>query len=260
MELEFKELKEDSLKFVLSDVEPSFANSIRRVILQGVPVMAIDEVEIVANDSVMSDEILAHRLGQIPLSTPDGYLLPSECDCREGRCPNCSVTLSLVVEGPGAVRAEDLESTDPEVRPVQDKAPLVRLEEGQKLRFDAIARLGFGRDHANWQSAIASYKYMPVLDIDQDARDDWTPCIEACSQDILKEENGELVVTDIEDCTMCGACSDICPEAIEVSGDSSTFIFRVESTGSLDPKEAVRNSLDVLGGKCDEFVEKLDRI
>lgn len=260
MEIELRESKEDTIRFVLSDVDPSFANSIRRVILQGVPVMAIDEVEIAANDSVMSDEILAHRLGQIPLATPDGYLLPSECDCREGRCANCSVTFSLDVEGPGIIRAGDLESSDPEAAPVQEGAPLVRLEENQRLSFDAIARLGFGRDHANWQSAIASYKYMPVLNIDQDARDEWAPCVEACPQDILEEENGELIVTDIEACTMCKACSEACPEAIEVKGDSSTFIFKVESTGSLAPEEAVVNSLEVLEDKCDEFLEKLDLI
>ncbi|MFP4005952.1 MAG: DNA-directed RNA polymerase subunit D [Candidatus Hadarchaeia archaeon] len=260
MELEIKESKDDVLRFILSDTNPSFANSIRRVIVQGVKVMAVDEVEIAANDSVMSDEILAHRLGQMPLSTPDGYLSPSECDCREGRCANCSVTLSFNGEGPGMIRAGDLESSDPDVFPVQEETPIVRLDDDQVLSFEAIARLGYGRDHSNWQSAIASYKYMPVLDIDQDARDDWSPCVDACPQEILKEEDGKLEVTDIEKCTICGACSEVCPESIEVSGDSSTFIFKVESTGSLKPQEAVRKSLEVLGGKCEEFVEKLEMI
>lgn len=259
MELELRDSQDGVLRFLLSGVTPAFANSIRRTILQGLPVMAINEAEIAKNDSVISDEVLTHRLGQLPLKTPDGYLLPSECDCREGRCPNCSVTFTLSAEGPTVVRAEDLESTDPDVFPVQEDAPIIRLGDGQKLEFEALARLGFGDEHANWQPAIASYKYMPIINIDQDARDDWEPCVEVCPEDILKEEDGELIVTDIEKCTMCNACAEKCPNGIEVEGDSSKYIFRIESTGSIPPKKAVMKSLNILKEKCEDFSEQLER-
>lgn len=259
MEIELKESKDGVIKFLLSGVTPAFANSIRRTIIQGVPVMAVDEAEIAANDSVVSDEILAHRLGQLPLNTPDGYLLPSECDCREGRCSNCSVTLELDEEGATVVRAEDLDSSDPDVSPVQEEAPIVRLGEGQRLELTAIAKLGFGEEHPNWQSAIASYKYMPIIDIDQEARDDWDKCIDVCPEDILEENNGELIVTDLEKCTMCEACSDACPDAIKIDGDPSKFIFRVESTGSMSPEEVVKKSIGILTEKCEEFSEQTER-
>ncbi len=258
MELELRESEDGVLRFLLSGVTPAFANSIRRTILQGIPVMAINEAEVSKNDSVISDEILAHRLGQMPLNTPDGYLLPSECDCREGRCSNCSVTFSLSAEGPGVVRAEDLESSDPDVFSVQEEAPIIRLGEGQELEFEAIARLGFGEEHANWQPAIASYKYMPVINIDQEARDNWEPCVEACPEDILKEEDGELVVTDVEKCTMCEACAEQCPEGIEIEGDSSKYIFRIESTGSIPPEEAIMKSLNILEEKFEDFSEQVE--
>lgn len=258
MDVEFRDLEDGLLRFVLSGATPAFANSIRRTILQGLPIMAINEAEVSKNDSVVSDEVLAHRLGQLPLKTPDGYLLPSECDCRGGRCSNCSVTFSLSAEGPGVVRGEDLESSDPDVVPDQDSAPIIRLGEGQELELEAIARLGFGDEHANWQPAIASYKYMPVIDIDQDARDDWGPCVEACPEDILEEEDEELKVTDIEKCTMCEACVEQCPESIEVEGDSSKFIFRIESTGSMPPEEAVQKSLEILKEKCEDFSDQVE--
>ncbi len=259
MDVELREFEDGVLRFLLTDATPAFANSIRRTILQGVPVMAIDEVEFASNDTVMSDEILAHRLGQLPLNTPEGYLLPSECDCREGVCSNCSATLDLAVEGPGVVRAKDLEPSDPKVAPVQEESPVARIGEGNKLELTAIARLGFGEEHANWQPAIASYKYMPVIDVNQDARDEWTECIEACPEDILESENGELKVTDIEKCTMCEACSDACPEAIEVDGDPTKFIFRIESTGAISPDRVVREALEVLKEKCDDFSEQMER-
>ncbi|KXB07035.1 hypothetical protein AKJ52_01105 [candidate division MSBL1 archaeon SCGC-AAA382C18] len=259
MDVELRKSRNGVLKFLLKDVTPAFANSIRRTILQGVPTMAIDEVEVEKNDSVMSDEILAHRLGQTPLVTPEGYLLPSECDCLEGRCPNCSVDLSLQVEGPSVIRGEDLDPSDPEASPVEGNSPIVRLGEGQKLEFNAIARLGFGEDHANWQPAIVSYKYMSVIDIDQDARDDWGECVESCPEDILAIKNDEMVVTDIEKCTMCEACLEACPDAIDVGEDSSQFIFRVESTGTMPPERLVSRAIEILKGKCEEFTEQMER-
>lgn len=260
MEVELREFENGNLKFIVSGITPAFANSIRRVMLQEVPVMAIDEVEFVSNDSVMADEVLAHRLGQIPLNTPEGYRLPSECDCRRGRCPNCSVDLVLEKEGPGVVRASEMDPSDSEVVPVQGDAPIVRLGEDQRLELTAIARLGFGKDHANWQSAVASYKYMPVIEIDQEARDDWTECVEACPKGILEVEDGELKVTDIVECTMCDACEEACPDAIEVSGDDTTYVFKVDSTGAMSPDRVVKKALEVLRDKCDEFSEKLERL
>lgn len=259
MEVELRELKNGKLRFLLKGTTPAFANSIRRTILQGVPVMAIDELEVLSNDSVISDEILAHRLGQLPLKTPNGYLLPSECDCREGRCANCSVTLNLKAEGPGVVRAKDLDSSDPKARPVQEDSPIARLGDGQRLEFSAYARLGFGKEHPNWQPAVASYKYMPIIDINQDARNNWEKCTEACPEDILEEQDGELKVTNLEKCTICQACAEACPDAIKVEGDSTQFLFEVESSGAMSPEKTTQKALEILKEKCEDFSEQVEQ-
>lgn len=53
MKLEIRKLEGDVMEFVLSGADPAFANALRRTMLRDVPIMAIDDVEIVANDSVM---------------------------------------------------------------------------------------------------------------------------------------------------------------------------------------------------------------
>ena len=75
MEVDIPEDKGDSVRFILRESFPAFANALRRVILAEVPVMAIEDVIFVENTSVMYDEILAHRLGLVPLKTDlDAYV------------------------------------------------------------------------------------------------------------------------------------------------------------------------------------------
>ena len=48
-------------------IDASIANSFRRILLAEVPTMAIEKVHVYNNTSVIQDEVLAHRLGLIPL-------------------------------------------------------------------------------------------------------------------------------------------------------------------------------------------------
>ena len=48
--------------------QEGFINAVRRSVTE-IPVLAIDEVEIFKNDSALYDEVLAHRIGLIPLKT-----------------------------------------------------------------------------------------------------------------------------------------------------------------------------------------------
>lgn len=70
--IEIQELRDDFIKFELSETDASVANAIRRVMISEVPTLAIDLVSIEVNTSVMTDEFLAHRLGMIPLNFDGG--------------------------------------------------------------------------------------------------------------------------------------------------------------------------------------------
>jgi DNA-directed RNA polymerase subunit D len=164
MDIKVLSREQDTLRFVLSDVSPAFANAIRRIILAEVPVMAIDDVMILENNSVMYDEILAHRLGLIPVTTDQTYNLPEECTCKsELGCEKCRASLSLEVEASDPVEvvySSNLKPENPEVKPVSDKIPIIKLAQGQRVKLEAYARLGRGRDHAKWQPASAcTYSY-----------------------------------------------------------------------------------------------------
>lgn len=55
------------MEFDLIGIQPAFANAFRRLMLSEVPSMAIEKVMIRNNTSIIQDEVLAHRLGLIPL-------------------------------------------------------------------------------------------------------------------------------------------------------------------------------------------------
>ena len=56
---------EDTIVLQLEGVDRSYANAVRRFAISEVPSMAIDDIVILENSSVLYDEILAHRLGMI---------------------------------------------------------------------------------------------------------------------------------------------------------------------------------------------------
>ena len=145
----------------LKGIDRSYANAIRRLTISQVPTMAIDDVVILENSSVMFDELLAHRLGLIPLKTDlDRFNLPEDCDCKSALgCPKCRVLLVLDVEAQDKVRtvtSSDLVSEDPETRAISESIPVVKLAPGQKVKLEAYARLGRGSEHAKWQATSAS--------------------------------------------------------------------------------------------------------
>ncbi len=145
----------------LKGVPLQYANALRRICLNGVPVFAIDTVDIIENSSVMSDEGIAHRLGLIPIKTDlKRFAEPSKCSCKStAGCSNCRVMLMISsgnTDSTRTITSAEMSSEDGEVKSISDKIPIVQLAPGQKLTLEAYARLGRGTTHAKWNSANVS--------------------------------------------------------------------------------------------------------
>lgn len=145
----------------LKGVALQYANALRRICLNGVPVFAIDTVDMIENSSVMSDEGISHRLGLIPLKTDlKRFSEPHLCSCKsQAGCSNCRVMLVIDsgnTDTTRTVTSSELSSEDQTVKPVSDKIPIVQLAPGQKIKLEAYARLGRGSTHAKWNSANIS--------------------------------------------------------------------------------------------------------
>jgi DNA-directed RNA polymerase subunit D len=155
------EESEEKVSIQLEGVDRSYANAIRRFCISEVPAMAIDDIVILENSSVLYDEILAHRLGMIPLKTDlERYVLPEKCDCGNPLgCQKCRVLVVLDASAhdkPRTVVSGDLVSEDRDIRPVSANIPIVKLAAGQSVKLEAYARLGKAKEHAKWQPSTVS--------------------------------------------------------------------------------------------------------
>jgi DNA-directed RNA polymerase subunit D len=266
MNVEILEKTETSMRLIVRDVDAPFVNALRRIILSEVPCMAIDEVVILENSSMLHDEMLAHRLGLLPIKTDlDAYNLREECECKsEFGCSLCRVSLTLdaeAIEATKTIYSGSLTSENPQIVPVSPSVILVKLAPGQKIKLEAYARLGKGKEHAKWQPVtVCAYKNMPQIRINPKACDACDECVKVCSKNVLSVKNGKLEVLDARDCTLCQDCMDACPKdpvAIEITWDETAFIFNVESSGVLPPDRIMQEALKILGEKTSSFLEEL---
>ncbi|MHA1409416.1 MAG: DNA-directed RNA polymerase subunit D [Candidatus Odinarchaeia archaeon] len=257
--------KGDTLKFLLEGVDISFANALRRIMTSEVPTMAIEDVFMAENTSPLFDEIIAHRLGLIPLTTDlDSYVLPEECSCQGVGCPQCQVALTLDKTAENEIEivtSGDLKSQDPKIIPTSSEIPIAKLSKGQSIVLEAYARLGTGKEHAKWEPISACYyKHLPIIKVNQEKLNECEKVLEVCPRNIFKKENGKIVLENVENCSLCKICEEVCdPGVISVSWDNDKLLFTIESTGVLPPERILEEALNILDKKTDNFLGLLKK-
>ena len=268
MQIKIADKNDFFARLIIEGVDAAFMNSLRRVILAEVPAMAIDDVVVIENSSMLHDEILAHRLGFIPLKTDLGsYNLPEDCSCKsELGCNLCRVSLTLDVEAQGGGRtvySGDLVSENPQVIPVSDKIPIVKLAPDQRLKLESYAMLGKGSKHAKWQPvSVCAYKHFPKVKINEKECDSCGKCVDVCPKRVLSISEGgkKLELRNVIECTVCQDCVDACPKsppAVEVSWDKDAFVMDIESTGALEVDQIISEAVNILDRKFESFLEQL---
>ena len=259
-EINISHLTERTANFDLINIDTSVANAFRRIMISEVPSVAAESVYIFNNTSVIQDEVLAHRIGLIPLKVdPDllSWVDPAQ-DEKEKFTDENTIVLSLDIactKNPhppaGSTDPKDLYRNahvyardlkfEPQGRqvdlfknnPVVPTDPdilIAKLRPGQEISLRAHCILGIGSDHAKFSPvSTASYRLMPDIENDtafvKDARKD------TVSREVLRHEefNGKVKLGRIRD----------------------HFIFNVESTGAMPPEEIFFKSVRVLKNKAD---------
>ena len=242
-----KILKESEEKIVyhISEAELPLVNALRRLILEEVPTIAIDEVTFVKNNSALYDEMIAHRLGLLPLTSDiKSYDFQEDCKCKGKGCARCQVKITLQAKGPCTVFASELKSKDSKIKPVYPETPITILLKGQDLQLEAVAKLGRGKDHSKFAPGLVYYRFYPALKASKDS--DIKKCAEL--SDNLEVKSSKLEIKDIAKWNE--AQEQICEQnKVAVEYDKENFIFTLESWGQLDIKKIPGIALNILEDK-----------
>ena len=249
------------IKIVVEGANLQFANALRRIAMGEIPVLAIESADFHSNDSVLYDEVLAHRLGSLPLKfNPKALNLRADCKCEGKGCANCQVVMVLDKKGPGMVYARDIKSADPEVAtPLYPDTPIVELFEGQKLKLEATATLGFGKDHAKWSASRAWYHGYPKITIEGKLTNA-NEAAKSCPKNALTISDSKVTVTD--DCDLCGECAKIGQPtgALKVDAEPDKFVFNLESISGFAAEDALMAAADILRKKLKDFAKETDKL
>ena len=226
--MEIIENSEEKIVLRMEANEP-LANALRRSVSE-IPVLAIDEVEIFKNDSAIYDEILANRLGLIPLKTEKNMNEKTKID------------LKLTKKGPCTVYADDLKGN---ADIIFGKIPITILAEDSKLELVATATLSKGTEHAKSLPGLCYYRH--ILEVTS------SPKIDAVVKDskglIEAEKKGNKWICDLKGAER----EDIFAIDKNAISDSSEILFVIESFGNMPAKDILQKAIKALSDNLDEF-------
>ncbi len=261
----------NTLRIYIKNYPLPLVNAVRRASYTDVPVMAIDLVEVFDNNTVLYDEIIAHRLAMIPLTSKEAlekYKRPEECKNAKLGDPSCYVTFRLEAEtGPQEERmvySGDLETSDPDVKPVYNNMPIVLMAPDQRLRLQAYARLGYGKEHAKWMPvSVAAHKYVPILEFNLEEMDnECIKCIEMgypqIAEKIRTMRKGSLkILDDINTSGLYWCVTKKCEKGAKLVYNDKEFILKIESTGALPPETILVEAISAVVRKAENLLTQI---
>jgi len=263
MKVKIIELKGNKGVIRLEDTGVYFVNALRRAMLAELPKLAIDNVIIYDNTSPLFDEIISHRLGLIPIPT-DLRLLTfrDKCKCEGKGCPNCTVRYTLSKEEEGLVYSGDLQPEHESYAIKEDKIPIVELGKDQRIILEVEAVLGVSGKHAKWQTVLApTYKMDAIIDFDKKNIDDVKDFIKEIPEGLIELKSNKLEIKDINKLPVLESYIDKKKaDFITLSRDPTNITFSFETDGSLNAKDALKESIEILAKKYDEFGKLLKKL
>lgn len=260
-------------------IDAPLANALRRIILDEVPTIAIDKVVIYQNTSVMPDEVLAHRLGLIPIrADPDS--IESKADSANFDEKN---SLKFYLKAVGGKETTEVLAREMEwqpvgaqkeafpdgFRPLFEDVLITKLGHQQEIEVEIYCTKNIGKVHTKWSPvSTVYYRLMPVVKLREDITNEEADAMKAtCPVGVFDiEEVGKgkrlLRVAHQSKCTTCRACiADPKNEKkIELLKELNHYEFTIESVGTIDPLHIFLKAIEILSQKAVRYEKEAKQI
>lgn len=281
--------EENELEFDMIGVSPAIANAFRRLMLSEVPSMAIEKVHIYNNTSIIQDEVLAHRLGLIPLKAdprlfeykvnendPSNALdtlefeLKVKCTRRnkesteitnnDNMFKNHSIYSGQIKWVPIGNQASIYKESD--VGPINDDILISKMRPGHEFDIKLFGVKGIGKDHAKFSPvATASYRLLPEIRLNRPVVGRDAMLLQKCFSpgviEIDKSEQAYVKDARYDSCSRNVFRYPQIADAVTMSRVRNHFIFTVESLGALKPDVIFVEAAKVLKKKCKVLLDEI---
>lgn len=162
------------LEVDLINIDCSIANTLRRILMSEIPIIAIHRVVINKYDGVMPEEILIHRLGLLPVIA-DAYQFQFQMDehldefttakfklCKKNESDDVMTIYSDDIEWiPLGTQLNRLNRCS-----IKSGIPITKLSKGQYIDFEMYCEKNMGKEHAKWSGACTvCYRTMPIIEV-----------------------------------------------------------------------------------------------
>ncbi|CAJ0634035.1 1932_t:CDS:10 [Entrophospora sp. SA101] len=248
------------------------------------------------NTSIIQDEVLAHRLGLIPIkANPDVFNYKIASDD-----PTDLNTVVFKIKHECTFNAQaSKDETDPKklytgsnllsnsliwnprgeqatifannpLRPVHDDILIAQLRPNQRIELEAHCEKGIGKEHAKWSPvATATYRLMPEIIMKKEITGDLADKFAACfTKGVVKVENKIVEKKNVKYAKVVNPRIDTVSrevlrhkefeDIVQLTRIRDHFIFTVESTGILESEKIFTDALQILSSKCTRLLEALE--
>jgi len=260
--------------FQIKGFDLCFSNALRRTLLNEISTMSIDKVYFYDNSSILNDEVIAHRLGLIPI-----FISPKIIDYLKEKklTKKLKILFSFSINHPNTFsRNVSIYSNSIKlknysilgnlfknfsVKPAFKDILIAKLNPGQKIDCECECLIATGNTHAKFSPVGTTfYKILPKIKIigeifGKEALSLFQKCpvrvfdIEEVANCSMKR----LTISYPNVCTLCKECldtSDGFDTKIRIGRHSEKITFITESTGVFSPEILFHRAIYLLVGKC----------
>lgn len=218
------------LEFELNNVAISTANAIRRVVLSDIELYAVDpkNIQLHENTTPLHNEYVSHRISLLPINQNVDKLESLRFYISKSKTKN--VAIENDQNGIMEITTNDLQVYDQETDSWVDGSDIfldsyliTKLNVKQKLLGEFVVSKGTAKEHARWQAvSTIAYRYKVMKDEEKIAYDKLS----------LEEER---MWKDKE------------------TKDPTAFIFFLETAGIINPRDVIKQSLEIIRSKIIRF-------
>lgn len=273
-------MSDDVVEFDMIGIDAALANAFRRILIAEVPTVAIGQVTLYQNTSVIHDENLAHRMGLVPIKFEPDNLEWRQPDSEFNESNSLRFFLHVSCDrGKRSVYSSDLEwqpwsevqlekFKEAPPKPVESDILIAQLRAGQEIECECFVEKGIGKEHAKWSPVCtAFYRLLPQITLTQDILGEDAEKLKiACPTGVFDIEdlaNGQrrAVAANPRKCTTCRECLESFPGerlGLMLGKAKQHFLFSIESIGSVPAPLLFEKALRRLQDKCDLAMRVLE--